>query len=397
MAPQNYPQQENSQEMIRRLLMSMLGEDQMGRKEFGDKAGIHGFGPRDQVTPQMMEAMQMLQAMDSGDFSQEMATRAADLGSRGLDVKEGLGGRGLDLQGRGLDLQESQGARRMDIDESLGNRRIDALEGQQSQERAYREARTSEGRLNALIKQYKIDSYMLTDMSRNPGLYAEGSIARKQDNLTSLSNAITKERRNSVLSEEQGNALMGIGGGGGAPSQQAPPVSGGTAAGINMANAPEWADIPPEQRNRADYETESSNMMGDMPTDPMNQEVPIEDVVSAVFKSQPDFADRFEGADPQPPQQQPRGASGMLGEFIKQGVPKALKAYLTPAKIAGGGLISALTAIIDGSVELDQNVGRWLSDLSKHEDELSSEEQNALKAVKEKSLGTSVRQMCFPE
>jgi len=140
-------------DMIRRLLMQMLDPKNMGRQKWGGP-GMSGYGPKDQMTPQMMDAMKMLTSLDAGKSRE-------DLASRKLDIEESLGGRGLDVQLQGINAEQ-----------------------------AYRSATTHQGKLNALVMQYNSDSETLQALIKD-GTQPE-AIKAMGDKITSLSAAIQR-------------------------------------------------------------------------------------------------------------------------------------------------------------------------------------------------------------
>ena len=78
--------------------------------------------------------------------------------------------------------------------------------------------------------------------------------------------------------------------------------------------------------------------------------------------------------------------SGKIRDLITYGVPKAISAYLTPAKIAGGGLMTMLSDIWEGAIIADEEVIAWLDKLTKTED-ISEEERMAAQKIIDKNAG----------
>ena len=100
--PQNYFEKnpggasvkESSQDMIRRLLESMLSPDNMSRREMhvGDggqgfqEGGFHFYGPKDQVSPQQLQAINALSTLDQQKSQRELENRKLDLEDKKLGV-----------------------------------------------------------------------------------------------------------------------------------------------------------------------------------------------------------------------------------------------------------------------------------------------------------------------
>ena len=84
----------SSQDMIRRLLESMLSPDNMTRREMhiGDggqgfrEGGFHFYGPKDQVSPQQLQAINALSTLDQQKSQRELENRKLDLEDKKLGV-----------------------------------------------------------------------------------------------------------------------------------------------------------------------------------------------------------------------------------------------------------------------------------------------------------------------